>query len=261
MMISPKDETIVTIFTSIRHPIVLGLKGKGYQYHSFVSRQMNLSAEKMLGEQLLKVVTIAEEEVDRQIEKYDNFDENDLEAIRKRRLQELKKKQLQKQEWLKNGHGAYEEIPDERNFFDVVKKSAKVVCHFYLPTTERCKIFNKHLEKIAAKHLETRFIYANAEKFPFVTTRLRIRVIPTIVVVINSNTVDYIRGFDDLGGKDEFRTETLEWRLSWSKVLEYNGPSYLRGFDTTVANLVKGVRKKVRGNETNGDSDDDSDDW
>lgn len=52
-------------------------------------------------------------------------------------------------------------------------------------------------------------------QFPFVTTRLRIRVIPTIVVVINSNTVDYIRGFDDLGGKDEFRTETLEWRLSW----------------------------------------------
>lgn len=50
-----------------------------------------------LGEQLLKVVTIAEEEVDRQIEKYDNLDENDLEAIRQKRLQELKKKQLQRQ--------------------------------------------------------------------------------------------------------------------------------------------------------------------
>uniref|UniRef100_A0AAF5PP91 Thioredoxin domain-containing protein 9 n=1 Tax=Wuchereria bancrofti TaxID=6293 RepID=A0AAF5PP91_WUCBA len=221
---------------------------------------MDHSTEKILGEQLLKVVTIAEKEVDRQIEKYDNLDENDLEAIRKKRLQELKKKQLQKQEWLKNGHGAYEEILDERNFFDVVKKSAKVVCHFYLPTTERCKIFNKHLEKIAAKHLETRFIYANAEKFPFVTTRLKIRVIPTIVVVINSNTVDYLRGFDDLGGKDEFRTETLEWRLSWSKVLEYNGPSYLRGSGTTVAKLVKGIREKVRGNEADGDSDDNSDD-
>lgn len=51
----------------------------------------------MLSEQLLKVVKIAEEEVDCQIEKYNNLDENDLEAVRKRRLQELKKKQLQKQ--------------------------------------------------------------------------------------------------------------------------------------------------------------------
>lgn len=52
-------------------------------------------------------------------------------------------------------------------------------------------------------------------QFPFLATRLKIRVIPTIVVIIDAKTVDYIRGFDDLGGKDEFRTETLEWRLSW----------------------------------------------
>lgn len=57
---------------------------------------MDHPVEKILSEQLLKVVTIAEEEVDRQIEKYDNLDENDLEAIRQKRLQELKKKQLQK---------------------------------------------------------------------------------------------------------------------------------------------------------------------
>ncbi|KAM3723368.1 Thioredoxin domain-containing protein [Dirofilaria immitis] len=212
--------------------------------------------EKVLGEQLLKAVTIAEKEVDRQIEKYDNLDENDLEAIRQKRLEELKKKQLQRQRWLQNGHGIYEEISDERNFFDATKKSAKVVCHFYLPTTERCKIVDKHLEKIARKYLEIRFIYANAEKFPFLTTRLKIRVIPTIVIIIDAKTVDYIRGFDDLGGIDEFRTETLEWRLSWTKVLEYDGPSFLRSSRMTVSKLTKEAKKKIRGNE-----DDNDDDW
>ncbi|CAG9531942.1 unnamed protein product [Cercopithifilaria johnstoni] len=215
---------------------------------------MDHSVEKILSEQLLKVATIAEEEVDRQIEKYDNLDENDLEVIRRKRLQELKKKQLQKKEWFQNGHGVYEEIPDERSFFDATKKSAKVVCHFYLPTTERCKIIDKHLRKIAPKYLETRFIHANAEKFPFLTTRLKIRVIPTIVVIIDAKTVDYIRGFDDLGGNDEFRTETLEWRLSWSKVLEYNGPSYLRGSGKSVTKLTKLVKKRVQGNEDDGDN-------
>ncbi|OZC08731.1 hypothetical protein X798_04279 [Onchocerca flexuosa] len=182
---------------------------------------MNQSMEKVLSEQLLKAVTLAEEE-----------------------------------EWLQNGHGVYEEIPDERSFFDATKKSAKVVCHFYLPTTERCKIVDKHLRKIAQKYMEIRFIYANAEKFPFLTTRLKIRVIPTIVVIINAKTVDYIRGFDDLGGIDEFKTETLEWRLSWTKVLEYDGPSYLRDSDMTVSKLTKEAKKKVRRSE-----DDNDDDW
>ncbi|VBB27805.1 unnamed protein product [Acanthocheilonema viteae] len=183
---------------------------------------MDHSMEKVLGEQLLKVVTVTEEEVDRQIEKYDNLDENDLEAIRRKRLQELKKRQLQKQ----------------------------------ATTNERCKIVDKHLRKIAPKYLETRFIFANAEKFPFLTTRLKIRVIPTIIVIIDAKTVDYIRGFDDLGGNDEFRTETLEWRLSWSKVIEYNGPSYLRDSGMVVTKVTKGVKKKVRRNV-----DDDDDEW
>ncbi|VDK68213.1 unnamed protein product [Onchocerca ochengi] len=188
---------------------------------SSVPRHMDQSTEKVLSEQLLKAVTLAEEE-----------------------------------EWLQNGHGVYEEIPDERSFFDATKKSAKVVCHFYLPTTERCKIVDKHLRKIAQKYMEIRFIYANAEKFPFLTTRLKIRVIPTIVVIINAKTVDYIRGFDDLGGIDDFRTETLEWRLSWTKVLEYDGPSYLRDSGMTVSKLTKEAKKKVRRNE-----DDNDDDW
>uniref|UniRef100_A0A0N5ASC2 Thioredoxin domain-containing protein 9 n=1 Tax=Syphacia muris TaxID=451379 RepID=A0A0N5ASC2_9BILA len=170
--------------------------------------------QQALGERLLQVATEVEKKVDEEIGKLENLDEDDLETIRRKRMQELKKKQMQKQEWLINGHGKYEELPDERAFFDATKKSDKVVCHFYLSTTERCRIVDKHLKLIAPKYLQTRFVFVNAEKFPFVTKRLNIRIIPTIAVIIDSKTVDYIRGFDDLGGVDDFRTETLEWRLS-----------------------------------------------
>lgn len=66
--------------------------------------------------------------------------------------------------WLNNGHGKYEELPDERAFFNAVKTSHKVVCHFYLPSTERCKILHQHMQKIAPKYLETRFVCVNSEK-------------------------------------------------------------------------------------------------
>merc|ERR1711862_307027 len=39
----------------------------------------------------------------------------------------LKKQQAKKQEWLSNGHGQYEEIPEEKEFFNVTKKSENVV--------------------------------------------------------------------------------------------------------------------------------------
>ena len=44
------------------------------------------------------------------------------------------------------GHGVYKEIPSEKDFFDEIKNSKRAVVHFYRPTTDRCTIFDKHLE-------------------------------------------------------------------------------------------------------------------
>ncbi|MCP9259591.1 Thioredoxin domain-containing protein 9-like protein [Dirofilaria immitis] len=210
--------------------------------------------EKVLGEQLLKAVTIAEKEVDRQIEKYDNLDENDLEAIRQKRLEELKRSNCKgRQRWLQNGHGIYEEISDERNFSTPRKSLLKLCVIFIYPLLSAAKLLTNIWKKLLGniwkfdlfmlmlKRLESS---VPLSRFPFLTTRLKIRVIPTIVIIIDAKTVDYIRGFDDLGGIDEFRTETLEWRLSWTKVLEYDGPSFLRSSRMTVSKLTKEAKKK-----------------
>ena len=42
-------------------------------------------------------------QLDSEIEKLDNLDSNDLEQIRKRRIEAMKNHQLQKIEWEKNG--------------------------------------------------------------------------------------------------------------------------------------------------------------
>ena len=135
----------------------------------------------------------------------------------------MKKLRAQKEQWLSQGHGKYTEVTEEKEFFDVCKKSNKVVCHFYRDTTFRCKIVDKHLALLAPKHLETRFVKLNVERAPFLCDRLKIRVLPTIACVIESITKDYIKGFDDLGGHDEFSTEMLEWRLGCVAVINYSG--------------------------------------
>ena len=52
----------------------------------------------------------------------------------------MKRQKEKRQEWIKNGHGEYEEIPEEKDFFEVSKKSESVVCHFYTDGNERCKV-------------------------------------------------------------------------------------------------------------------------
>lgn len=85
----------------------------------------------------------------------------------------------------------------------------------------RCKILDKHLSVMAKKHLETKFIKLNVEKAPFLTERLRIKVIPTLALVKDGKTKDYIVGFTDLGNTDDFSTEMLEWRLGCSDIINY----------------------------------------
>ena len=53
----------------------------------------------------------------------------------------------------------------------------------------------------------------DAEKTPFLCDRLKIRTIPTVILIKDSVTRGYIVGFTDLGNTDEFSTEMLAWRL------------------------------------------------
>jgi len=164
-----------------------------------------------------------EKQLDSEIDRLDNLGADDLDAIRDRRLKEMKLRQEKIIKWKQNGHGEYSELVDEKEFFEVSKKSENIVCHFYRDGADRCKIVDKHLRILAAKHIEAKFCKVNAEKCPFLTQRLRIKVIPSIALITNSKTKDYIVGFTDLGNCDDFSTDMMEWRIAQSGAIEYNG--------------------------------------
>lgn len=201
-------------------------------------------------------------QVDAEIERLDKLTSDDLDSLREKRLAEMKKMQEQKQEWLSQGHGQYEEIAEEKEFFNVCKKNKFVVCHFYRDSTLRCKIVDKHLAILAPSHLETKFVKINAEKCPFLVERLRIKVMPTVCLAKEGKTIDYIVGFDDLGKTDEFPTEILEWRIARAGVINYNGdllhpPEFEQGKKKSILGL--GSSKTIRGG--GGDDSGDENDW
>ena len=150
--------------------------------------------EQAVQQQMLEATKIIEQQVDSELERLDRMDADELDLLRSRRLDAMKIEQQKKQDWLAIGHGQYTEIPGEKEFFDECKKSKNVVCHFYRDSTFRCKIVDKHLNILAPKHIETRFLKINAEKSPFLTERLRIKTLPTLALIQDGKSKDYIVG-------------------------------------------------------------------
>lgn len=105
---------------------------------------------------MLQVAEVQEQQLDEEIRRLEELDEDDIERIRQQRLANMRRAHLQRQEWIRQGHGVYHELASQQEFFDCAKRSKNMVVHFYRPTTARCEIVDAHLEKLASRHPETR---------------------------------------------------------------------------------------------------------
>lgn len=212
-----------------------------------------------VNDQLMHVTKAIEKQVDAAIEQIDNLNVSDLESLRKKRVKELKEKEIKRKEWIANGHGSYDELPEEKMFFDVIKKSENVILHFYTNSNERSKIVDMHFKALAPKHVETLFTKLNAEKCPFLAERLKMKAIPSIVCIHNGIMVDKLVGFTTLGNRDDFSTEDMEWRLAQNEVIEYEGDLSVPPSEQKVKPERNG---KIRNGRFNGVDDDlDLDDY
>ncbi|KAJ8450961.1 hypothetical protein Cgig2_032586 [Carnegiea gigantea] len=210
----------------------------------------NPNVKQILENQVLTVAKAVEDKLDDEIAALDRMDVDDLEALRERRLQQMKKMAEKRSRWISLGHGEYSEIPSEKDFFSVVKASERVVCHFYRENWP-CKVMDKHLSILAKQHIETRFVKIHAEKSPFLAEKLKIVVLPTLALIRNSKVENYVVGFDELGGRDDFSTEELEERLAKYQVIICEGESSLNPCRS------KGRTRSVRQSENPDSSDSD----
>lgn len=211
---------------------------------------MENKVQEIIEKQVLTVAKAMEDKIDDEIHALDRLDVDDLEALRERRLLQMKKMAEKRNRWISLGHGDYTEIPVEKEFFSAVKASERVVCHFYRENWP-CKVMDKHLAILAKRHIETRFVRINAEKSPFLAEKLKIVVLPTVALVKNAKVEDYVVGFDELGGTDEFSTDELEERLAKSNVIIFEGESSLNLSKSSAS--TRSVRQTARADSSDSD--------
>ncbi|XP_010277141.1 PREDICTED: thioredoxin domain-containing protein 9 homolog isoform X1 [Nelumbo nucifera] len=115
----------------------------------------NPKVQEILEKQVLTVAKAVEDKLDEEISALDRLDLDDLEALRERRLQQMKKMAEKRSRWISLGHGDYSEIPSEKDFFAVVKASERVVCHFYRDNWP-CKFMGEDREAGGRRMIITR---------------------------------------------------------------------------------------------------------
>jgi len=161
-----------------------------------------------------------EKELDAEIARLDALKEDDLEEMRRKRLEQMKSRHADKQKKLAQGHGEYTMI-DEKDFFDVAKKSDKLVVHFWRESATRAEIMDKHLRALAQKHWQTRFVKINAEKAPYLAERLHIWCLPSLVLCKDGKTEHTVVGFSPFKSGEEVTTQELEEHIAQFGVIEY----------------------------------------
>ena len=235
--------------------------------------QNNSAVGNAAAKAILQASKAQEQVLEAEISKYDALldDDDALEALRSHRLEQMKQEQQNKLKWKSLGHGVYSDLVSgqdtrdvAREFFEASKQSERLVIHFYRPTTPLCEVFHSHLQKLAPKHMETRFLKVNVEGCDagssgncnrgsgtgavYLVEQLGIHVMPTLIVVKNRKVVHHIRGCDELGAAQDFSTESLAYVLGQYGGLvrtedEENPPSEL-----TISNGVNRIR--INGSRT-----------
>ena len=177
---------------------------------------------------ILKTTQAQEQALDAEISKFDellNSNDDALEALRAKRLEQMKAAAKKRDEYRNIGHGTYVELGGGRagndvakEFFEATKASERLVVHFHRPTTRLCDVFHSHLQVLAPRHLETRFIKVDVEDtespgVSYLVEKLGIVVMPTLLIVKNRKAHHQIRGFDEMGGDENFSTNELAYVL------------------------------------------------
>lgn len=91
--------------------------------------------------------------MDREINRLDNLDVDDLERIREKRRLEFKKEQKRKDGFLQLGHGEYTDSQGEMDFFNYARSSPKVVGYIPFRSISNAEIGSSLLQA-GYKHRE-----------------------------------------------------------------------------------------------------------
>lgn len=171
-----------------------------------------------------------ESEDDSDDDEYDNLldDDAELEAIRARRISQMKEMQAQTARHKALGHGELRTILQDEFLPECTGGSEWVAVHFFHKEFKRCEIMDHHLKIVAPRHLGCKFLRLDVEKSPFFVSKLQIKTLPTLIVFREGKAIDRLTGFEglapDASEPDKWHTGSLQQWIATTGAIKYKVP-------------------------------------
>ncbi|KAJ1973856.1 hypothetical protein H4R35_003897 [Dimargaris xerosporica] len=174
-----------------------------------------------------------------------------LGGYREQRLEQLKQQVADLTAMKAKGHGQYTEVHDEKAVLKIMTETKCCVVHFFHKEFRRCLIIDKHLQILAPQYVATRFLKIDVANAPFLVEKLKVRVLPCVILTIDGVSHQRLVGFEELGSKDDFKTKRIEDYLIGAGVIR---PRPTRSLSTgpNLGHLNNGARSSAENSDDEG---------
>lgn len=142
--------------------------------------------------------------------------ENDIDALRKLRLAQLKGAAQLKEKYREMGHGAYTKLEDESEFLLALPKHPRLVCAICKAGSVDAELLHNHMRNLAAVHLEAKFCWLDAENAPTMMQLVDFARLPALLLAGAGKIVHQLYGVDR-----SFTTEGVAYELSKHGLVDF----------------------------------------
>jgi len=102
---------------------------------------------------------------------------------------------------------------EERQALEAGVNNEYVVLTFEHPKMIKTTHLSWHLNELAPRYPDTKFIAVDATKCSFLVEKFKIKTLPSVIIMIRGKLQDKIIGFEDFGGNEAVTTNGVIKRL------------------------------------------------
>ena len=184
--------------------------------------------------------------------------DNEIDALRKLRLAQMKGKAAERQRYLGLGHGKYAKLEQESSFLEQLQKHERTVCALVEQGSMDSELLHAHMRQLCRVHVESYFCWLDAASAPVMMGMVNVGRLPALLLCKNGKVAETLHGIDR-----SFTTEGVAYELGQHNLVDFEeGTHYASvGAGCTTATAGRIAARKPRDDDDDDDSrDEESDD-
>lgn len=167
--------------------------------------------------------------------------DNDIEALRKLRLAQMKGRAAARQEWLARGHGKYARLEQESSFLEELPRHERVVCALTPEGSIDAELLHTHMKQLCHVHVETYFCWLRPEQAPVMMGMVNVGAMPALLLCKEGKVVHHLDGLDR-----SFTTEGLAYELGEHGLVDFDEGMHYGKVGNAVTTATAGRAQQQR---------------